>query len=466
MTGKITLDKVGHAASIVALPIGVCSFLYPGLEPYRARFFIVAVLAGLWIFYSLWKRIRAANELRDRRTEAPMVLLIGGAEFSDGMRAIENDARLLQEPYIRFKEVIVDGKDHWKELGEAVKAADAVILMPDFTGRSHPEVYEALVALCEELSVTISRYYPRDYELERARDFPISPFDSTKGIVEYSSEFLLKRAVDRGRFLQARIRLTSGIAVGTSVCFLTSIVFGLFGRQDLALLRKTLLVPSTVGQQVAAALADFRSNAGKGGMTEQEKISTKRLLDEWTKIEAQEINRISGNSEPITLQLFALSQDGQSLLPIAEHGIRGDQLSATESIAGCALQRKLAVYWRGRADETYEINAWNLQGTQVGEFDKLTKKLEFSSGSCEFQNLHRGDAKQQLLCMPIADDDSTTASKLLGVACISIDDPKDFMTSEWLRNYLSRELFAIGVFDPKRLLLPGVDPHSSHGGSR
>lgn len=461
---KITFNEVGHAASILALAISLCSLLYPGLEPYRVLFFTVAVLTGVWISYSLWKRIRAANELKDKQTVAPMVLLIGGSEFSVGMRAIENNARLLQEPYIQFREVLVDGKEHWEELKETVASADAVILMPDFTMRSHPKVYKLLVAECEQLPLAIARYYPSEYEPERARDFQILPFGSTEGIVEYSSEFLLKKAVDRGRFLKERVRLTYRIAFGAAACFLTSLVFGWFGRQDLALYRKTLVTPSTVQQQVTARLAEFRSGAAKEELSDSERVRIKKLLTDWTKIQAEEINRISGNSEPITVQLFALSQDGKTLQPIAEYGVPSYQLSATGSIAGCALQRKLAVYWSGVADQTQEIRAWDLDGAQVGEFDTLTKQLLFHPGSCEFENQHRGDAKKQLLCMPIAADDSTTAATVPGVACIVTDEPTDFMTEDWLRHYLERQLFVIGAFDPQRLLSPGVDVHSPHSG--
>ena len=467
MIGKLTFGKVGHGASILALAISVCSLLYPGLEPYHVLFITIAVLAGLWIAYSLFKRIRAARDLRDRRTVAPMVLLIGGSEFTGGMQAIEKNVRLLHQPYIQFKEVTVDGKDHWQELSKAVASADAVILMPDFTARSHPEVYRLLVSECEDLPLAIARYYPQDYKPERARDFQILPFDSPDGIVEYSSEFLLKRAVDRGRFLQARLRLLYGIVFGASACFLTSLFFGLLGRQDVALFRKTLITSSTIQQEAASMLADFRSSVSKEELSEPAKARIRKLLTDWTKIQAEEINRISGNSEPIRVYLYALSLDGKALQPIATHGAAAYPISATDSIAGCALQRKLAVYWRGDEDETDEIMAWTLRGVQIGKFDKVQKHLLFDTGHCEFDNEHKGDAKKQILCMPIAADDSMIAARVPGVACVLTDEPAEFMTEEWFRQYLVKQLFALGALDPQRLLSPTVlDAHSAHGGNR
>src|SRR6185312_7560710 len=159
-------------------------------------------------------------------------------------------------------------------------------------------------------------------------------------------------------------------------------------------------------------------------------VRIRKVLEEWTKIEAQEVSHISENSSPKTLQIFALDEDINKLVPIAQDGERGYPLDPSKSIAGCAFQRRLAVYWNGEKDQTEEIQAWNLHGDAVGEFDKITKQLTLESGTCGFENQKRNDPKKQLLCMPIGVDDNSTVQAVPGVICLLLDEPSDFMSQE------------------------------------
>lgn len=457
---KMTFSDGGHAASILALAITVCSLLYPSLQPYRLFLLVAAIVVAAWVAYLLRRRLQAIKELRKKETVAPTVLLVGGPEFAAEMESIKSSTRLSQEPYIEFKAVDLDVKmgtrEQEQKLSRAVAQADALILMPDFTVGTYPEGYRLLVEECDGSPVPIARYYPRSCNLERTKDsFQVLPFHSPEDIVEYSSEFLLKRAVDRGRLLQTRIRLSYVIASGAVGCFLISLIFGSFALKDLnnlELLKKTLVTPPAIQQEIAQKLARFRAGAPKSDLSESEKARIQGLLADWIGVETSEIGRIFASSQPVRLQLFALSPDGKNLEPIAESGYT---ISAQDSIAGCAFYRRLAVYWRGKTDQTIEIEAWDARGDHVGQFDELTKTLVFdNSNYCKFDNRRKKDAKQQILCMPIAADESNMVETAPGVACIVTDEPAGFMTEEWIRSYFSRQLSALGTVDLQRLLPP------------
>ena len=463
MKRKITIPTIADFASIVGVALTVATSLYPD-----AKYYLIAVTVGLpavcWILYSTWARLKRTSDLSKKPTRAPSVLLIGGEEYRSAMTDVTSDRRLSDEPYIQFQ-VVDDNRQ--EQLRQSLASADAAILMPDFTARSQPEIYRSFAAWCRPLPLPVVRYYPHNYAPPKSKDFPVLPFDTPHGVVEYASEFLLKRAVDRGRVLESKIRLGYWVTAILLVLFLTTLLFGFIAKgllrhelgaatkelvtskQEVMLFRKAIGTPATVQQEMAIILAEFRKLVVRADI-KPERDQIKKLLAEWAKIQAEEIGRVSGNSDAKRLYIYVLSQEKRRLIPIVEYGAPGYTLDAEGSIAGCAFHRRLVVHWSGTDDVTDLIEAWSLRGDKLGTFDKGELLLE--RGKCRYDNEGTNDPKKQLLCLPIGVDDSNTTPPAPGVLCLSIDDNAEFISQEWLRAYLLKQSFAIGAIDLKALL--------------
>src|ERR1700733_1011901 len=267
---RLSVDRVADVAGIVGAVLSLIAVLQPLPEPYRIVLVVLLVPVGPWAVYRFWVKLKVLNDLRNKKTFAPRILLIGGTDCGQLMSEIKSHDRLLREPYIEFREVVVGGREKREQLHEKVSTAEGIILMPDFTRASHPEVYAWLEEWSGNLPQPIARYYPRDYVGRESKDFRIIPFHTASGVVEYASEFLLLRAVDRGRLLQTKIRLSYAIIAALCVFLIAGVVSGLLTerrmdaeRSNLGAVERAAFTPPRIQQDIVAALKKFRSSLKK-----------------------------------------------------------------------------------------------------------------------------------------------------------------------------------------------------------
>ncbi|MCX6590781.1 MAG: hypothetical protein NTZ56_04570 [Acidobacteria bacterium] len=317
--------------------------------------------------------------------------------------------------------------------------ADAVIVMPDFTRVSYPEMHAALVRFAKNRAIPIVRYYPEGFEGNKEHDYQVLPFTSAYGVVQYASEFLLSKAVDRGRVLEARVRLTRNVAIVAGCLVAAVLGFGAQLYSELDALRRLMVTPADIQQRIARSLYRFRIDS-----------DSRAIIKEWAMIHADELTRISGN--PNLKQLFIYVPVGKDLIPVGASGTDGQTLSINESIAGCAITNRVIVWWRGIGEKTLEMKAWELTGQSLGSFQKDMRLALPSGAECGFQKTGRGDAMKQLLCLPAGVDRSSTSPNVPAAVCLQVDDNADYVTSWWLRVYLLWEAYPIGLLNTEALL--------------
>jgi hypothetical protein len=438
----MTIARFADVVSVVSLGTGFLVFP-SAVETYRGPIILSLTLAGLWLFYSFYGRYRAMIELKRKEVSEPRVLLLGGEQSKSVMSTIARSPLVERGQYVQFIDVVVPDV----RLREKLAAADALILMHDFTHTLHADTYDSVTGWFKTLPVPVARYYPADFRETKVTDFHTIPFDTPAGIVEFAAEFLLKRAVDRGRYVDSRYRLSRRINWVAAALIAVGTVWALQTFKQLHILERALMIVPTIQQELADNVARFRDSLGP--ISPATEASVRNLLQGWAKIQVDQINRISKTDDDKRLYIYSLSADKTHLIPVISYGAEGYPLDAKNSIAGCAMWNRFVVHWTGDRDQTKSISAWRLSGEAVGQYDEHLQALTFPEGTCKFDNEGWNDPKGNLLCVPVGVDDSKTSPLVPGVVCISSADPgSSFLFGQrWLRSYLVAASFPLGLVD-------------------
>jgi hypothetical protein len=126
----------------------------------------------------------------------------------------------------------------------------------------------------------------------------------------------------------------------------------------------------------------------------------------------------------------------------------------TEGIVSCAIAKHIFVLWTGDSlgnpPRTANLQAWDLQGNSVGQYNSSTDRLDFPNGTwCTYQaEPSKDDERKRMLCLPASFVDNFEEPR--GAVCVSTDDP-NLLTNAWLRGNLlnfGKELsFSTGTSD-------------------
>ncbi len=241
--------------------------------------------------------------ISDRRMRAferkdvspPRVLLIGGEEYRAVMDEIAEHPLLQREPYVSFINAVVPGAD----LAAAVDSADALIFMPDFTRSAQPGSYASVVRGARDQSVPIARFYPKTFSGVKATDVHTIPFDTPAGIVAYAAEFLLARAVGRGRYVDGRLAVSQRLNTAALATVVVLLVWIAQMRGELKLNRRILTIPEPTQQELVVAIADLRKDSFLGaGRTGQAGLKT--YYSRWASIVANTMDAAGGSLRRLT----------------------------------------------------------------------------------------------------------------------------------------------------------------------
>jgi hypothetical protein len=445
------------------------------IEPWRNLLLLVLAAILIWGAYRITLSIRHVRQLRNPKAQKPFVLLIGGTEWGEAMKRMKNNPLLLMEPYIFFLESILSSdKAIEANYQLTLNDAHAIILMPDFIPEKHETAYQLVRTWCKGKSTPIARYYPEQYKDEFKQDFPLLPFNTETKVVQYSAEFLLSRAADRGRFLEGKIKLLERIILVACIMASTAVMGCLVIWTETSFYKRAWYTPPTIQSDLSAALSNYRKAFANLPYNESHLNELKNLVTQLLQVHSSEISR---NTSDTSIRLYVYAAQAKDLglkssnsqkkdnainesnsfrdlqlIPVVKSGSNGYPLDIT-SIAGCAFQHRVAVYWQGEREETKLIKAWRLDGSTAGLFDIKKNELVFEDReTCNYQNKRREDPKKQLLCVPIAVDSSKSNVAMPGVLCASSDDDGSALSSNWIRMYLQWEAFHLGWFDPKSLL--------------
>src|SRR5262249_27372841 len=127
-----------------------------------------------------------------------------GDKSAGVMSEIASSDLLREAPYIEF--VALNLNDVSPAVWDGRATAAGAILMPEFTPTMYAAAYRDFTAWRKGASLTVGRYYPREFDGTKLRDFPHIPFHDPEGIVMYVSEFLLGQASEQVRALHAQWR--------------------------------------------------------------------------------------------------------------------------------------------------------------------------------------------------------------------------------------------------------------------
>lgn len=445
---KLRLSQLADIASVLSITASIVP-LPPGAEPYRVLINILMLFAVAWLsrFVLRW----FAKEKQPRpSSEPPGLLVVGSPDDQILMREICEHPLVTQDPYITFSAVTIE-----PGVATPLPERDGYIVLPTITRKMAAEIINELEHRSRG-TTPVGRLYPAGYAGHKLVDFPVIPFQDPTGIVNYASEFLFKRAIVMGRQMRARYVWTLRlfiISLGVLGMLYLKNVRELHQAQgDNQILQKLLAPSQTTQQATVESSNEYRHTAQNDSPANP--AATRKVLATWAETTVDTISRAFKNSWPKRLYIYVLSKREQQLIPIARHGASSYPLHPVNSIAGCAMQYRLAVYWKGMEDETNEIRAWNLNGTPIGKYDEKQKRLLLPQASCSFQSTGQKDPKVELLCVPIAADDSETSPDVPGVVCISVDKETHFMTNEWLRHFLGSASNTLGFFNLEALTQP------------
>lgn len=137
---------------------------------------------------------------------------------------------------------------------------------------------------------------------------------------------------------------------------------------ELQQLRRALFQPSDIRYQVGQGQSNFR-NETAANQSPLWRLPITRYLDRWLQDEIDQITWISQRTEAKRLSVFSPSRTRTTLKLVRGSSAGGYDLDSHNSIAGCALQNDILVYWHGHIDSTDYITAWNLDGDVVGTYD-------------------------------------------------------------------------------------------------
>lgn len=403
---------------------------------------------ALWLMCSLLLRLWTNQRVKSRRVFQPEVVLLGGSADREFMEAIRSAPALNTNPFIVFSTWIVDDGIDRNKLKNAM-GANSIVLMPSVTASSQPVLISELTKLSPQ-TLPIVRCYPEGYFGERPRDFSEIPFHTPDTIVSYASEFLLGRAEQRSRVIESRYQLAKWALWVLTPYMALSLFVGSIKFRELQLLQRRDTIPPTLLQSIAEVLDRSRSLRQQ----EPQPVDPGQLhgLNAiWSDVILADITYISGNSEPKVLSVHAASADNKRLIPVVIGGAKAYELDAAGSIAGCAYQRRIAVYWSGHQDRTTKILAWGPNGELVGSYDSTEQRLDIpGSAPCRYQ-IGKNEPRRQLLCVPVGAGAGIESVPL--VACLSLDGDADFVQQPWLRNVLISMSIPLAVWNAAPLAM-------------
>jgi hypothetical protein len=419
------LGRLGDLASLLALA-GAPVILPSAIRlPAQVAAYGLLVAAVGRLVYSLTRRVRALLRANKLGVAAPTLLLVGGARSKEEMNAIANQPRLHSEPYIKVEPVSLPDAD----LHARAAKAHGLILMSDFTKEAFQNEYRDLKWLSQRLPMPVSRYYAHNYSGQRVRDFLLIPFDTQEALVDYVSEDLLQKTVERARLDAMKSRL---YLWGFVTCFV--LLLGMAGwalrlngqirdhahryRAGEAENSKTREVLTKV---VAAAAPDATANS---------KVEAYRAIVEEA---LHQINQRTGGYNATHADLFLVANLRNKLIPVLSWGGDGYEIPDDGSIAGCAIRENAEVYWTGDRKHTKAINAFSLvDGSPVGVYDAAAEKLQIGPEDCRYYKGPPADRAVQLLCAPIV----IGTSNPVGALCVSSEDETVALDEKLVRNLL------------------------------
>lgn len=443
LPSQSSIAALADTLSLVTLPVTIAAAIFfpQTAEQYRTPLIGFLSLLMAWLFLAGYRRYAQMKQRKDKEPTLPRVLLVGGQQYEAVIEEITQHPLLHREAYIKFLNAVLSASN----LVHQVQRADALILMPDFTRVNCRAPYELVMRRCETATIPMARYYPAGYAGARATDVHTIPFDTPQGIVNYAAEFLLKRAVDRGRYVESRLRLQRGVSWLLATLTICLAIWAWNNRGELEQYRKLSQLPPAHHQDLAAALADYRAAHHQAGETRLEEAG-RRLASRLAQLVVQDLSRMTQSGATLRITLFAPSSDQKLLVPVATSGAPGYAISAVSSIAACVLRHRLAVRWTGAADETHRIVAFHLDGSSVGHFDEGQSALILPGGEkCWYDNRKQADPKSELLCLPVATDESRNGSPVPAVGCLSSEGPGSPIGQPWLIPYLARWFLQFGA---------------------
>ena len=429
------LSAVANVASLVVLAVSGLT-LAPGAEQYRGPAILLVSLALCWFLVSLSPR-RAPGAQAE--SVEPRVVMFGGQASAATMDAIASSHLVKDVPFIEFIRCDAAGAG-W--LPDMTRAAAGAILMPDFTRVTHPNEYKAFKQWLKAARVTVGRYYPDGYAGTRESDFPVIPFHTPDGIVNYVSEFLLAQSAELVRRIDMRWRRTIRAVAACTMSLLAANVFMIQTMWSLERQHGSDIAASQAQSEIVASLHQGLK------VCSPTELPLRSSASAYMKATLDGISEEAEDPSPKQLMFFRPSKNPDLLESTLTDGAVPYSTDLKASIAGCSIRHGLAVLWYGEGGRTDFIEAWTLKGEPVGRYDSQTKKLIFDDGSeCTFEDRGPADSKRELLCVPVGTPSFPRDASL----CLSTSAQTSFMDDGWIRNRLRVEGEHVALFDSQLL---------------
>jgi hypothetical protein len=160
------------------------------------------------------------------------------------------------------------------------------------------------------------------------------------------------------------------------------------------------------------------------------------ILDRRAKSLSDALTRIVRRPIVAWESVYVLSPDRNHLLPLKGFGFETYPLDAQDSIAACTIRLRAIAFWSNLGGREH-IRVWSLDGRELGQYDKQTRKLHLDGDStCAFDAVSGKDPKNQLVCVPTVPDDALPHTLDTGALCISIDAGLLLLDDPTLHPYL------------------------------